>query len=183
MILLYSEISNRSDGSGTARRLLQAAVRREFGVAMPEISRTENGKPYFKERPDIHFSLSHTKTRAFAIVADVPVGFDAEIPRAVGGRTQKWACSEAELREFDFFDLWVMKESCVKLYGGRLFDMRRFAMARSPGGARSSGPDGRTVFLRPADGIPDTRAAVASFEADVFDTFFLERKKVSKKGL
>jgi len=165
VILLYSEIPGGGDGSLAVHRLLDCAVRQGYGAAPPEIRRTENGKPYFPERPDIFFSLSHTRAHAFALAADVPVGFDAETVRDVDPRTRKWAGSEEELRAFDFFDLWVMKESCVKLYGGRLFDMRRFAVSRSNGGVTSAGPDGRTVFLRSVGGIPGSRAAIASFTA------------------
>jgi 4'-phosphopantetheinyl transferase len=43
------------------------------------IAHTEYGKPYFPERPELHFNISHTKGYAAAAFADCPVGVDIEL--------------------------------------------------------------------------------------------------------
>ena len=44
---------------------------------LPEIRRTQRGKPYFVGSP-LHFSISHTKKHVFCALSDRPIGIDAE---------------------------------------------------------------------------------------------------------
>jgi len=85
---------------------------------MPEIKKTPNGKPYFPDRPDIHFSLSHSRTHVLCALSGAPVGVDIESPRQISKRAVGYFCSPGELALFDPLDLWVLKESYVKLIGG-----------------------------------------------------------------
>ena len=65
--------------------LLDQALR-PFGLREREMvyGRTGAGKPVLRDRPGLHFSLSHGGEVATCAVADRPVGVDVEGPRPVG---------------------------------------------------------------------------------------------------
>ncbi len=46
------------------------------------VCRTEKGKPYFMDRPEVHFSISHSRDRWACVVADGPVGLDLQYHKA-----------------------------------------------------------------------------------------------------
>ena len=108
------------NGSAAVYALLDCAFRAEYCRTLPEIRKTPNGKPYFPERPEIHFSLSHARTHVLCALSDNPVGVDIESPRNISDRAIRYFSSPEELSLFDPLDLWVLKESWIKLIGGRL---------------------------------------------------------------
>ena len=65
------------DGHETAFALLKTLFREETGRTIPEIARTDRGKPYFPDE-EIYFSITHTKKHAFCALSDCPVGIDVE---------------------------------------------------------------------------------------------------------
>ena len=129
MKLFCAPLTGRN-GSETAHALLSYAYRKEFGKTVPEIARTPNGKPYFPKNTDVHFSLSHTGTHVLCALACSPVGADIESPRHISERVMRFFCSPEELALFDPLDLWVLKESYVKLLGETVALIRktRFSM-------------------------------------------------------
>ncbi|MDY6427242.1 MAG: 4'-phosphopantetheinyl transferase superfamily protein, partial [Bacteroidales bacterium] len=51
----------------------------EMGIEEPdEVSMNEFEKPFYKEHPEIHFSLSHSGVMAMCAISDRPVGCDVE---------------------------------------------------------------------------------------------------------
>ncbi|MCF0120228.1 MAG: hypothetical protein HUJ65_01205 [Oscillospiraceae bacterium] len=104
--------------------LLSYAMREMYGLDLPRIERTEKGKPFFPDRPDIFFSLSHSKKHVLCAVGECPVGCDAEEPRTVTDRVIRRVCSEKELEGLGFFELWVLKESFIKLKGHQTMEAR-----------------------------------------------------------
>ena len=61
----------RSPGalSAAAWSLLARALEREFGLdGLPAAALTDSGAPYFPSRPDIRFSLSHTRPAVLCAV-------------------------------------------------------------------------------------------------------------------
>ena len=106
--------------SSVAYALLEHAFRTEYSGLIPEIKKTPNGKPYFPDRPEIHFSLSHARTHALCALSDKQVGADIESPRIISERVIQFFCSPEERSFFDPLDLWVLKESYIKLIGGTL---------------------------------------------------------------
>ena len=62
-----------------AELLLRYALRQEYGITeLPQIETGKEGKPYFPERPELHYNLSHCKTAvACALDAD-PLGVDVQ---------------------------------------------------------------------------------------------------------
>lgn len=90
-----------------------------------KIAVTERGKPYFKDSP-VHFSISHTKSRAFCAVSDRPVGIDAEeLTRDIDLRladkilspTEKALFDAAEDKRLTLLKFWVLKEAQAKAAG------------------------------------------------------------------
>ena len=98
---------------------------------MPEICRTDRGKPYFKDSP-LHFSITHTKKHAFCVLSHRNVGMDAEeLNRKVSLKLADRVLSpgeraqyeQAENKEKTLLTFWVLKEAQVKLTGEGLRGM------------------------------------------------------------
>ena len=119
MKLYCTQIHGRS-GRDAVYALLEHAFITEFGERLPEIEKTPNGKPFFPTRPDVHFSLSHSKTHVLCALSDVPVGVDIESPRQISARATAYFATPEELALFNPLDLWVLKESYIKLIGATL---------------------------------------------------------------
>ena len=117
---IYCAPRGARPGSEAAYSLLERLISDVYGCALPEIKKTPNGKPYFPARPDIYFSLSHSRTHVLCAVSGSPVGVDIESPREISERVVKYFCSPEELAFFYPLELWVLKESCIKLMGATL---------------------------------------------------------------
>jgi len=128
---IYCSPRSGQSGREAVYALLEYAVNAEYGIALPRIEKTHNGKPYFPDMPEIHFSLSHAATHVLCAVARLPVGADIESPRTVSERAIKYYCSSEELALFDPLDLWVLKESHVKLVGGTLALIKHIRFSRT----------------------------------------------------
>lgn len=107
--------------------LLQKALERA-GIPAEEQIFAENqwGKPYLKDRKDIHFSLSHSGVWAVCAVSDENVGVDVELPRCNMTVAKRFFRPE-ELQGLDALDryhradalnrLWTAKEAFLKMLG------------------------------------------------------------------
>ena len=95
------------------------------GKPMPPIAKTTRGKPYFPGS-DVHFSISHTKTKVFCALSDKPIGIDAEDEtRNIApelsekilslGEYAQYACAADKRRTLLTF--WVLKEAQAKYTG------------------------------------------------------------------
>ena len=96
---------------------------------MPEILRTENGKPYFAGEGWPHFSVSHCGQLWVCLMAEFPVGVD--IQEATNADTKSIAeryFSQNEKVYADIYDkdgfyrLWTYKEAYTKLRGESIFE-------------------------------------------------------------
>ena len=96
-----------------------------YGHPLPEIRRTERGKPYFIDSP-LHFSISHTKKHVFCALSDRPVGIDAEeIDRDIRLSLSEKILSPGELIQYQqaedkrlaLLTFWVLKEAAAKCSG------------------------------------------------------------------
>ena len=96
-----------------------------YGAPLPEIRRTERGKPYFVHG-SAHFSITHTKNHVFCVLSDGPVGIDAEeTDRKIDLRLADRILSQAEKRRFEdaedkqkaLLTFWVLKEAAAKCSG------------------------------------------------------------------
>ncbi|MBQ6766909.1 MAG: 4'-phosphopantetheinyl transferase superfamily protein [Paludibacteraceae bacterium] len=101
----------------------------EMGVEEPdEVCMNEFEKPFYKEYPEIHFSLSHSGVMAMCAISDRPVGCDVEKIRERDlDIAKRFFTSEEydliksqktdELQTKMFFRIWTLKESFVKCIG------------------------------------------------------------------
>ena len=124
MEMVCRELNGRS-GLGVAYELLEELYRQQTGKPLPRILRTERGKPYFAEG-GWHFSVSHTKRRAFCVLSRRNVAVDAEeLDRQIDLRLARKILSPGEKAQFDaaedrrlaLLKFWVLKEAAAKLSG------------------------------------------------------------------
>ena len=112
-------------GHKMGRQLLSELYTFHVGGALPAIAIAPKGKPYFQDS-SWHFSISHSRRHAFCLLADCPVGIDAEemdrnIPLSMADRL----LSPAELQQFRqaedpkkaLLSFWVLKEATAKQTG------------------------------------------------------------------
>lgn len=91
----------------------------------------ENGKPFFKNHPEIHFNISHSKSCVICSVSDNPVGCDTEKIGKADLRIAKRFFAEKEKnfvnsitnteeQNESFYRIWTLKESYIKYTGNGL---------------------------------------------------------------
>lgn len=117
-------LDSRVAGKLLLRQMYEEITGRE---EMPEIAKMPRGKPYFVTG-DLHFSITHTKTRVFCAVSDQEIGIDAEdLNRKVSPNLAEKILSPSEYAIYEaaaeedkneiLLRLWVMKEAEVKCSG------------------------------------------------------------------
>lgn len=148
-------------GTGlTPQALLSWALARDIGLdRLPEIRRTEHGKPYFPALPRLHVSWSHSGPFLLCALGDAPVGVDLEVIRPRSAALPRYALTALEYARYQrdgadwpaFYTLWTRKEAWCKYTGQGL--------------RRLWGEDIPTtgLFLRSYQG-PTWRAALCSEE-------------------
>ena len=111
-VFLYAAQGGAESEHELALRLLAMAVTQALGLpSLPEISREAGGKPFFPSRPDVCFSLSHSRGAAVCAVHNRPVGVDIEKIRPAPARLAAGMADEA------FSRLWTAKEATIKRQG------------------------------------------------------------------
>lgn len=121
----FMEDKRRSLGAGM---LLERGLS-DYGLKGEEtdIACGAYGKPYLKNRPDIHFNLSHAGDRAAAVFAASAAGCDIErektadmaVARRFFCQTEyEYVCRQGPSEQNRaFYRLWTLKESFVKTVG------------------------------------------------------------------
>jgi len=109
-----------------------------------EASVNEYGKPFYKEYPYLHFSLSHSGTKVMCVISDTPVGCDVEQIKKRDQDIAKrfFAKDEYELIQSQpseqeqtkmFFHIWTQKESYIKCIGtGLSTELNSFSVLNLP---------------------------------------------------
>lgn len=103
--------------------LLKKMLLQEYQLKdIPQFSYGENGKPYFKEYPNIHFNISHCKTGIACVVNNTPVGIDIEqihfdkiVAENILSQKELQIVQNSKFPEQEFIKYWTMKESYLKL--------------------------------------------------------------------
>lgn len=114
-------------GSAFGVSLLEYAVRREWQIPLPELTPPGHGKPTFPQEPEKHFSISHTDTHVMVALSDAPVGADVQTRRKITEQSARVLMDDTEWAQFEFHDLWCLRESLYKLNGaGHLREVLRF---------------------------------------------------------
>lgn len=110
---------------------LLRGLRLRFGIGgMPAFAYNEHEKPYLKEHPDIHFSISHCKAAVGCFVSDRPCGLDIECIRKAKDGLVRYTMSPEEVEQIfsspfpdiTFSRLWTQKEAVLKLFGTGITD-------------------------------------------------------------
>lgn len=123
--IIASRPLNGRSGHEAGRALLKEMYAQYIGGEMPEISIADRGKPYFSTG-NVHFSISHTHRRVFCVLADRPVGLDAEeTDRKVKPSLAAKILSAGELAQYEaaadknsaLLTFWVLKEAAAKQSG------------------------------------------------------------------
>lgn len=106
--------------------LLRAALK-ELGAEPGPLAYGPQGKPFFPDRPDLHFNLSHSGETVLCALSPSPVGCDAETISSARPELAERFFHPSERRwlsalppsEYDeaFFRLWTLKESYLKATG------------------------------------------------------------------
>ena len=127
--LLRTEAEKRREPL-CAYAALRLALRRTYGwQELPQMARTDRGKPYFPGFPDLHFSLSHTEGAVLVGISDRPLGVDIQRIRPVSRRLLGRVAGEGE----DFFSAWVRREARSKRTGVGVGAMLRKEMPMEEG--------------------------------------------------
>lgn len=112
--------------------LLQKALD-DFGVGKNISDRLicigNQGKPFLKNHPEVHFNLSHAGNRALCIISELDCGCDVElinpkrfnfnlVKRFYSQQEQQIIENSDESQKVDlFFDFWTRKEAYGKMTG------------------------------------------------------------------
>lgn len=116
------------------RDFLAQVMKTEYGLSpLPELARTELGKPFFPDLPQIRFSVSHSKSLILCALSDRPVGVDIEDIRPRRDSLPEYALTQPEWERYQslggdwpaFYVLWTRKEAWCKYTGqglGRSWD-------------------------------------------------------------
>lgn len=120
--------------------LFQRVTGEMYGIqTLSELSlaKTEQGKPYSRAYPELHFNLSHCRTACACALDTIPVGIDIERRFPYKESLMRRICTEKERRIVESCEslpereqllqaLWSMKESVVKWNGrGMGYGMER----------------------------------------------------------
>ena len=119
------QLLNGRDGHSAGLELLAQMYRQHTGKPLPQILRQARGKPYFADSA-LHFSISHTKRHVFCVLAQNPVGIDAEeVDRQIDlrladkilSRKERERYAQAADKRQALLRLWVLKEAAAKRSG------------------------------------------------------------------
>ena len=137
--MIYLEYSfNENDNRNSSRQILENIVFFLFENHYKKndliIDRSDNGNPYFKNCDNLYFNGTHSSDLFAVIMSDENnVGIDAEkirkrdylsIAREYFYENEcKYLESSLKL-EIDFFTIWTLKESYIKMLGKTIFDIK-----------------------------------------------------------
>ena len=127
MIRLFGTTTIKDKRKETARRLLAFAAFQCLNLTeLPAMDRQGKGKPFFPDRPQLRFNLSHSGEWVLCALSDEgEVGVDIEAIRPRKDGLPRYAMTDEEFASFDgswedFFRIWTLKEAYVKYQGGSI---------------------------------------------------------------
>ena len=128
--LRYKHLQGRRECAVGYIELLRG-LRECFGISgFPSFSYNEHEKPFLKDYPDVHFSISHCKEAVGCFVSNRPCGLDIESIRKAKEDLVRHTMSPKETEEIytskwpdiAFTRLWTQKEAVLKLKGTGIID-------------------------------------------------------------
>lgn len=117
------------------RKLLRNGLKRFYDIQLTSsellscIKIDQNGKPYLKDYPEIHFNISHCNELVVCVFHNASIGVDAELPgpfvkvliNKVLSEEEKKALQNKgitpQLEQEWFYRFWTLKEAYVKNSG------------------------------------------------------------------
>lgn len=106
----YSDWKEKKLSLGVGLLLTRALKNAGINESKLELCHDENGKPYFKNHEEIHFSLSHSEERVMCIISDEPAGCDVEyLPENTETDLESWTKMESFCKATDSNMLDLMK--------------------------------------------------------------------------
>lgn len=158
--------------------LVRHMVRRSTGLADSALVFWSNefGKPFLAGYPGVQFNLSHSGTWVVCALDQYPVGVDVERIKSVDLKISRRFFSDAEHRQImnenpadridQFFNLWTLKESYLKMTGNGLsHPLNEFSVVRSASGDfkihKDNGPV-EGIFLAVSDMFDQYKLAVCA---------------------
>lgn len=126
--------------------LLYKGIKEIYNEAEPEkwsVEKTEQGKPFFPEKPEYNFNISHSGEHCAIMISDSICGADIEEIRPFPQRVIKRICTHEEQNYLSLLPekeqetakwmLWTLKESYVKAIGNGLsFGMKNISFKNLP---------------------------------------------------
>lgn len=107
--------------------LIQSEISKKFAISEKEIqfSYNEHGKPFLKNFPDFHFSVSHSGSCVAFISDSSPIGIDIEkisqarieIARRFFAPNEYKYILKSENQNNTFYEIWTKKEAYIKMLG------------------------------------------------------------------
>ena len=133
----------------------------------------ENGKPSFKDYPQVKFSLSHSGRYAVCVLSGSEIGCDVQEIKEPDFKTMEKFFSDGEkkflgrLSETEkkdaFFSVWARKESFIKARGDNLISsFKRFSVCDENGFCDTVRYDGKEYFIKEYDALYGYKLAVCS---------------------
>ncbi len=120
------------DAALWAYLLLRLALKEAYGwESLPEMTCGVRGKPAFRDCPEVHFNLSHTRGGALVGLGGRPLGVDMEKIRPMKPETMEKLTGTTEPAEF--FRHWVRREARSKRTGAGLAAAMRTEPPMEPG--------------------------------------------------
>lgn len=166
---------NKRELSAAARRLLDIAALECWGIRQPCVVKKPGGKPVFANEKGKFLSLSHSGTMVMAGLDGGDLGVDIQRRRPLRTGTESRLCDEQMLKDFDFFEVWTLRESIFKLTG--LGSLRTMPLKRENGRIICPFDD---VFCRLYHLEGGYTAAAASYFDDFPDELELRRLELKR---
>lgn len=109
---------------------LIGAVSPTLDDTTPRFEYNEFGKPFLPDRPDIQFSISHTKNAVAVALSRYPIGVDVEqirhqseaLVRKTMNASEQQQIADSQCPDTTFTALWTQKEAVLKLRGTGIVD-------------------------------------------------------------
>jgi len=113
-----------------------ALLKKVLGADDSQIAKNDFGKPYLKDRRDVHYNLSHSGRYVVLAWGDTALGIDVQKHEACTNMeaigTRFFAFDELQYVQGDigrFYEIWTKKESFLKYTGkGLREDLRAFSV-------------------------------------------------------
>lgn len=105
------------------------------------MEKNEYGKPYFVNKPDIEFNISHSGDFVVCAIDGKPLGIDIEkiklleykglVDMFFANEEAEYILNESELKSLNrFYEIWTLKESYIKCCGrGLSIDLKSFSIS------------------------------------------------------